>query len=231
MSKVDFEKHVLTGIDDYVLRARQSIPGRDALFSIARSCLEIKLSANAKILVVGAGGGEEIISCGKDNADWRFVGVDLSEEMLKLATSRIKHEGLNNEIQLHKMEVIDLEDRGFDAATCFLTLHFVPDDGSKLATLQAIRTRLKPKSPFIVVDGAGQRETTEFSDNMMTWKRHAQNNGMPIDFLDKMVENAIELPFVTEEREVELLAEAGFSEIRKIYQGAWFNGWLAVRKE
>lgn len=173
MSRVDFEKHVLTGIDDYVLRARQSIPGRDALFLIARSCLENKLPANARILVIGAGGGEEIISCGKYNTGWTFVGVDLSEEMLKLATSRTKHEGLSNEVQLHKMEVLNLEDRGFDAATCFLTLHFVPDDGSKLATLRAIWERLKPNSPFILVDGAGQRETTEFSDNVMAWKRHA----------------------------------------------------------
>jgi hypothetical protein len=34
MSKVDFEKHVLTGIDEYILQARQSIPARDALFLI-----------------------------------------------------------------------------------------------------------------------------------------------------------------------------------------------------
>lgn len=228
MSKVDFEKHVLTGIDDYVLRAQQSIPGRDSLFLIARGCLENKLSVNARILVVGAGGGEEIIICGKHNTGWEFVGVDLSEEMLKLAASRIKQEDLSNQVRLRRMEVTDLEDQDFDAATCFLTLHFVPDDGSKLTTLQAIQERLKPNAPFILVDGAGQKETTEFTDNVMAWKRHAQNNGMPVELLDKMVENAMGLPFVTEEREVKLLAEAGFSKIRKIYQGTWFNGWLSI---
>lgn len=231
MSKVAFEKHILTGIDDYVLRARQSIPGRDALFLIARSYLENKLSVDAKILVVGAGGGEEIISCGKNNTSWKFVGVDLSKEMLKLAASRIKHEGLSNEVRLLKIEVIDLEERNFDAATCFLMLHFIPDDGSKLTTLQAIRKRLKPNSPFILVDGAGQRETTTFNNDVMAWKKYAQNNGMPAELLDRMVENAMDLPFVTEEREAELLAEAGFFEIRKIYQGTWFNGWLSVCRE
>lgn len=54
---------------------------------------------------------------------------------------------------------------------------------------------------------------------------------MPVELLDKMIENAMGLPFVTEEREVELLVEAGFSEIRKIYQGTWFNGWLSVRQK
>ena len=235
MSKIDFEKHVLTGIDDYVLRARQSIPGRDALFAIARcylenKLLENKLSTNAKILVVGAGGGEEIISLGKHNPSWRFVGVDLSAKMLELANSRIQQEDLKNEVQLHKMEVLNLEDKDFDAATCFLTLHFIPDDGSKLATLQAIQKRLKPNSPFILVDGAGERETVEFNDNFMAWKTHAQNNGISAEFLEQMTRTVMELPLVSEDREVELLAQAGFKQIRKVYQGIWFNGWLAVVK-
>ena len=238
MSKIDFEKHILTGIDDYAVRARQSIPGRDAFFAIARCYFENqliknklpenKLSTNAKILVVGAGGGEEIISLGKHNPGWRFVGVDLSEKMLQLANSRVQQENLKNDIQLHKMEVLNLEDKNFDAATCFLTLHFIPDDGSKLATLQAIQKRLKPNSPFMLVDGAGERETVEFNDNFMAWKTHAQNNGISSEFLEQMTKTVMELPFVSEDREIQLLAEAGFEQIRKVYQGIWFNGWLAI---
>lgn len=238
MSKIDFEKHILTGIDDYVLRARQSIPGRDALFAIARCYLENKLSENklpenklsnnAKILVVGAGGGEEIISLGKHNPNWAFVGVDVSEKMLELANSRIQQEDLKNQVQLHKMEVLNLEDKNFDAATCFLTLHFIPDDGSKLATLQAIQKRLKPNSPLMLVDVVGERETVEFNDNFMAWKTHAQNNGISSEFLEQMTKTVMELPFVSEDREIEILAQAGFEQIRKVYQGIWFNGWLAV---
>lgn len=56
-------------------------------------------------------------------------------------------------------------------------------------------------------------------------------NGMPVELLERMVENAMELPFVTENRETELLTQAGFSKIRKIYQATWFNGWLAVRQK
>ena len=130
MSELDFEKHVLTEINDYVVQARQCIPGRDALFLMTRCYFENELRKNAKILVVGAGGGEEIVSLGKHNPSWRFVGVDLSEKMLELANTRIKQEGLKNDVRLCEMSVLDLEDEDFDAATCFLTLHFVPDDGS-----------------------------------------------------------------------------------------------------
>ena len=37
----------------------------------------------------------------------------------------------------------------FDAATCLLTMHFVPV-AERLSTLQAIRARLKPGAPFVM---------------------------------------------------------------------------------
>ena len=141
---------------------------------------------------------------------------------------KLCQEDLKNQVQLHKMEVLNLEDKNFDAATCFLTLHFIPDDGSKLATLQAIQKRLKPNSPLMLVDVVGERETVEFNDNFMAWKTHAQNNGISSEFLEQMTKTVMELPFVSEDREIEILAQAGFEQIRKVYQGIWFNGWLAV---
>ena len=225
MSELDFEKHVLTEINDYVVQARQCIPGRDALFLMTRCYFENKLRKNAKILVVGAGGGEEIVSLGKHNPSWSFVGVDLSEKMLELANTRIKQEGLKNDVQLHKRSVFDLEDEDFDAATCFLTLHFVPDDGAKLKTLQTIQRKLKSNAPFILVDGAGKKGTAEFENDVLIWKRHAQNNGLSPEHLDKLVDNVMNLPFVTEERELELLACAGFRQIKKMYQATWIHGW------
>lgn len=34
---------------------------------------------------------------------------------------------------------------------------------------------------------------------------------------------------VFEERELELLRQADFSEIRKFFQGLWFNAWTATK--
>lgn len=228
MSQIDFETQVLTGVENYILRARQSIPGRDAIFLIARALFETKLGNRSKILVVGAGGGEEILSLGKPNPDWQFVGVDLSEAMLKLADTRFAQEQLQNKVELHRADVHNLDGKDFDAATCILTLHFVADDGAKLTMLQAIRERLKSEALFLLVDGAGEKGKPEFQDNVAAWKRHAQNNGMPLEMVNKMVENTMNLPLVTEEREVELLREAGFVDVRKVYQGIHVNGWLSV---
>ena len=227
MSQVDFEKQLVAGVDEYVLCARQSIAGRDALFLILRALFENRLAARAKILVVGAGGGEEIVSLGRPNTEWQFVGVDLSERMLQLAEARFKSDHLTNKVALHQIDVRHLDDRGFDAATCILTLHFVADDGAKLAMLQAIRERLQPGALFFLVDGVRDNREFEFQENVSAWKRHARNNGMAAETVDKMVENTLHLPLVTEEQETELLQKAGFVRIRKMYQGIHVHGWLS----
>jgi len=230
MSQIDFEKHILTSVNEYVLRARQSIPGRNAIFLIARALFENKLAESSKILVVGAGGGEEILSLGKPNPGWQFVGVDLSEEMLKLADTRFAQEQLPNKVELHRTDVRNLDDKDFNAATCILTLHFVANDGAKLETLQAIRERLKSEALFFLVDGVGEVGKPEFQDNVAAWKRHAQNNGMPAEMVEKMVENTMKLPLVTEAQEIELLREAGFVNVRRVYQGIHVSGWIAACK-
>ena len=202
------------------------VVGRDALFLIVRALFENKLREDAKILIVGSGWGDEIFLLGSPNPGWRFVGVDLSEAMLKLARARVAAENLLNEVQLHQADVRELNDENFDAATCILTLHFVPDNGAKLALLQAIRQRLKPGAPFFLVDAVRETNEAVFEENLQAWTRHARNNGCPPETIEKMDENMMSLPLVTEERETELLREAGFRETRKVYQGIFINGWL-----
>jgi tRNA (cmo5U34)-methyltransferase len=226
MSQSDLKKDVLTIVDENALRAGQMVVGRDALFLIARALFENKLGATAKVLVVGSGWGDEIFLLGKPNPGWQFVGVDLSEEMLKLARARVAAGNLPNKVELHQTDVRNLNDENFNAATCILTLHFVPDDGAKLALLQAIRQRLRTGAPFFLVDALREKNEAAFQENIQAWSRHAQNNGCPPEAIEKMAEHTMTLPLVTEERETELLREAGFAEVRKVYQGIFINGWL-----
>ncbi len=224
------EKEILNRVKEAVLRSQQSVAGRDAMFSITRAFFENKLVADAKILVVGAGWGDEIVSLGVPNPQWEFVGVDLSEEMLNLARVRFAAENFPNKVELQKSDVQNLKDENFDAATCILTLHFVPDNGAKLALLKAIQKRLKRDAPFFLVDGVREPDEAEYQENLAAWKRHAVNQGMPVEMIDKFVESTMNLPIVTEQRELELLREAGFSKTRKVYQGIHVCGWLSVCK-
>lgn len=229
MSQENSQRETLNKVKEAILRSQQSVAGREAIFLILRAFFENKLDADAKILVVGAGWGEEILCLGKPNPEWQFIGVDLSEEMLNLARLNIATEILPNKVELYQTDVGNLDDEDFDAATCILTLHFVPDDGAKLALLRAVRKRLKPGAPFYLVDGVRETDEAEYQEDVQAWKRHAVNNGMPVEMIDKFVENSMSLPIVTEQRELELLQEAGFAKTRKVYQGIHICGWLSVR--
>lgn len=78
---------------------------------------------DARVLVLGAGGGLEIKAFAEARPGWWFDGVDPSAEMMNLA--QVTLGPLAARARLHH-GLIDCAPEGpFDAATCILTLHFV----------------------------------------------------------------------------------------------------------
>jgi SAM-dependent methyltransferase len=72
--------------------------------------------------------------------------------MIPSAKDRGLQAGASERVDWRHGYIFDTPPGPFDAATCLLTLHFVPDDGAKEQTLREIRRRLKPGAPFVLVD-------------------------------------------------------------------------------
>lgn len=228
MTAMKFEDQKLPDLDEYVKLAEKFIPGRQAIFVIAEaSLLELLPQGPARILVVGAGGGEEIVRLGKRNPYWSFVGVDTYEPMVELARRRLAETPVGTRSQVHARAIDSLDDQDFDAATCILTAHFVPDDGSKLAFFKAIRARLKPGAPLVIVDGIGVLGEPRTELLRRIWKRHAILNGAPEELAASNAENFKKVAVVSAEREEELLTSAGFERLTPIFRGLAIKGWLA----
>lgn len=215
-------------LDDHAKLAEQFIPGRRAIFAIVEASLkELVPPGPARILVVGAGGGEEIARLGENNPDWSFVGVDTYGPMVELARKRLAATPVGPRSVVHKQTIDTLDDKDFDAATCILTAHFVPDDGSKLAFFKDIRTRLKPGAPLALVDGVGVAGEDETELLRRIWKRHAVLNGVAEELAASNAENFKKVAVVSAEREEELLTSAGFKRLTPIFRGLAIKGWLA----
>jgi tRNA (cmo5U34)-methyltransferase len=228
MTAMKFADQNLPKLDDYVTLAEQIIPGRRAIFAIVEaSFLELLPQGPANILVVGAGGGEEILRLGQDNPHWSFVGMDTHEPMVELARRRLAGTPVGARSQLHSKPIESLDEQDFDAATCILTAHFVPDDGSKLAFFKAIRARLKPGAPLAIVDGVGVAGEAETELLRRIWKRHAVRNGIAEEVAELNVETFKKLAVVSVERQEELLTSAGFERLTPIFRGLAIKGWLA----
>jgi tRNA (cmo5U34)-methyltransferase len=229
MTALKFEDQELPDLDaDYVRLAEQFIPGRQAIFAIVEaSLLELLPKEPARILVVGAGGGEEILRLGSDNPDWSFVGVDTYRPMVELARRRLACTPVGARAKVDETAIENLDDNEFDAATCILTAHFVPDDGSKLAFFKAIHARLKPGAPLAIVDGVGVSGEAQTELLRRIWKRHAVMKGVAEEVAEKNAENFENVAVVSAEREEELLTSAAFERLTPIFRGLAIKGWLA----
>jgi len=229
MTALKFEDQKLPDLDDYATLAEQFIPGRKAIFAIVEaSFLELlPQGAMARLLVVGAGGGEEILRLGVNNPQWSFVGVDTYQPMVELARRRLAETPVDARSQVHTIGIENLDETDFDAATCILTAHFVPDDGAKLAFFEAIRSRLKPGAPLAIIDGVGVAGEARTELLRRIWKRHAVGNGVAEEVAESNAQNFKSIAVVSEERQEELLTSAGFERLTPIFRGLAIKGWLA----
>jgi tRNA (cmo5U34)-methyltransferase len=220
----------MNGFDDAAAVARYAenpprlVPGFGDLQRMTRLLMAKTAPADGRILVVGAGGGLELRAFAEAQPDWRFVGVDPSAEMLKLATHTLGP--FAHRADLHEGYIASAPAGPFDAACCLLTLHFVPL-ADRLSTLTEIRRRLKPGAQFVVAHHSapdGPARDLWFD----RFGAFAADNGVAFDPLTggaRVIGDR--LPILSPDAEVDRLRAAGFSDPQLFYAALTFRGWVA----
>jgi tRNA (cmo5U34)-methyltransferase len=111
-------------------------------------------------------------------------------------------------------------------------MHFLPDDGAKLALLQSIAKRLQPGATFILADLHGDKSSQQFQHFSSAWKLYELNSRVAskeqIEENFKLRLNAVH--YALESRIIELLQTVGFVEIERFYNAYLFGGWVAKFK-
>jgi tRNA (cmo5U34)-methyltransferase len=201
------------------------VPGFADLQRMVMLLLTERAPDDARVLVLGAGGGLEIKTFAEARTGWSFDGVDPSAEMIKLAHMTLGP--LAARAKLHT-GLIDVAPEGpFDAATCILTLHFVERE-ERLRTLREVRRRLKPGAPFAVAHFSFPQEAGDRDQWLARYAAFAVASGIE----PSLAENArskigSSLPILSPETDEQLLRDAGFSEVTLFYVGLAFRGWVA----
>lgn len=229
-TKVNIDSHDDIPAEEYENLSRKFIPGYDGLYSLAQILLAESVPANANVLIVGAGGGKEVVTFGKAMPNATFTGVDPSKTTLGAARELVEKANLQGRVQLHHGTIDELDETRFDAATALLVMHFLPDDGAKLNFLKAIHERLKPGARFILADGCYDKNPAEFEWLLDVFVKHAQLKGAPPEAIAGTIKTISEsVHSVPAERELELLREAKFGEVESFFQGWWIRAWVAAR--
>jgi len=153
MSATRGSQHFVDAFSDPVAMAKYTdgpkrfVPGLDALHRMTGLLLAERAPHNARVLVVGAGGGLELTALATAHPGWTFVGVDPALAMLQLAERTLG--SLAERVELVHGYCDGVADDGFDAATCLLTLHFLERDARRRTEASAERRRRR--------DGARRR--------------------------------------------------------------------------
>jgi tRNA (cmo5U34)-methyltransferase len=203
----------------------RQVPGFHALQRMTQLLLAETVPDDGTVLVLGAGGGLELKVFAEAQPGWRFVGVDPSAPMLKLAEATLGP--LVSRAELCEGYVDSAPQGPFDAATCLLTLHFL-DAGERLRTLIELRRRLKPGAPLVIAHHSFPQSESDKRRWLTRYAAFAVSSGIST----MNAESAIEamghrLPVLSPEDDVALLREAGFTTVELFYAAFTFKGWIA----
>ncbi|HEX2748930.1 MAG TPA: class I SAM-dependent methyltransferase [Verrucomicrobiales bacterium] len=201
------------------------VPGFAGLQRMTALLLAERVPENARVLVLGAGGGLELKVFAQAHPGWTFDGVDPAAEMLRLAAQTLGP--LAPRVRLHEGYIDAAPEGPFDAATCLLTFHFVATE-ERRRTLIEIRRRLKPGAPFVVAHFSFPQAEEQRAVWLSRYAAFAVASGIESARAEEArAAIGARLHILSPDEDEAILREAGFSGVSLFYAGFAFRGWVA----
>lgn len=201
------------------------VPGFSDLHRMTTILLGERAPRDARVLVLGAGGGLELKALAEAHPTWTFDGVDPAAEMLKQAVRTLGP--LAPRARLHEGYIDDAPEGPFDAATCLLTLHFLAPE-ERRRTAGEIRKRLKPGAPFVAAHSSFPQGEDERALWLSRYAAFAIASGADPALAQKArAAVAAHLNIFTPEQDEKILRDAGFSDVSLFYAAFTWRGWVA----
>jgi tRNA (cmo5U34)-methyltransferase len=213
----------------YQRLANASIAGREGLYRLCKAYL-MNLPSNARVLVIGCGTGDDLITLAKSLPQASFVAIDPAEPMLALCAKRVADEGLSARIVLHNLALDDFTSPlAFDAATSILVSQHLKPDVIAQTFFQQIAALLKPGGLLYSADlhfGAGQDRDSVLE----LWRNNVITAGIEPEIAAGMLLK-IKTEFCPRDEAIitGFLQNAGFINILMPFRSLMYGVWAATK--
>ena len=122
------------------------------LFHAAQICDVVQ--PGDTVIDLGCGPATQLAMVARLNPDTRFIGLDLSGEMLERARAHIEELGLEN-VEFRQADITDLslfDDASVDAVMSTMVLHHLPDVDALEKTFAEVSRVTRPEGGIYLVD-------------------------------------------------------------------------------
>jgi tRNA (cmo5U34)-methyltransferase len=213
--------HVAT----YAEWAPRTVPGYHDVHTMASVLLAERAPEDARVLVLGAGGGLEVKAFATAHPAWTFLAVDPAAPMLDLAVATLGP--LAARMDIHQGYVADAPDGPFDAATGLLLLHFTERE-DRLRTVAGVHRRLRSGAPFVVMHLSYPQN--DQAERQLWLDRHAAylaTSGLDPAYAEKAnVTIREQVPALSPDEDRAILEQAGFTGVKQFFSTFTFRGWV-----
>jgi tRNA (cmo5U34)-methyltransferase len=215
----------------YDERWAKTAPIRDALHFLMRAMFT-RLPADARVLCVGAGTGDEIVELATRFPGWRFVAVEPSGVMIDLCRRKAEAGGFADRCAFHEGFLDSLPvTPPFDAATCVLVSQFILDRDARIGFFRGIADRLRPGGVLASADLAADVASPEYDALLRVWLDMLLSAGVPAAGLDQMRQAYARDVAILAPAQVEALLRAGgFDTPVLFHQAGLIHAWFSVRR-
>lgn len=201
-----------------------------------RQCLHLLLGsmfaglpADARVLCVGAGTGDELFYLAGLHPGWRFTALDPSGAMLEVCRRKATAAGVGDRCAFHEGYVESLPAGDLhDAATCFLVSQFILDETARADFFAEIARRLKPGGLLASSDLAADVSSPEYEVLLRAWMHMMSTAEVSSDMLARMRKAYAHDVGVLPPTQIEVLLRAGGFELPvPFFQAGLIQAWVS----
>ncbi|GAE28799.1 class I SAM-dependent methyltransferase [Alkalihalobacillus hemicellulosilyticus] len=209
---------------EYEQSIRRKIAGYPLLYDItSRLMTEAVAKREANLLVIGAGGGEELVTMASKEKGWSFTAIDASQPMLELARVRTDREKANDRIRYRLTTLESFSESAlYDGVTCLLVLHFVKGKANKRQFLEKLASYIRAGAPLCLAMINGDPTSRVFSVQMAAWREHMISQGIEELQFEQFADSIGDTTdLITEKELLALLRNCQFEDV-----GCYFRSYL-----